>query len=106
MSGTTQEITDLGSFLYAHDTGRRLGGAPWSLFHAGDFALYFAQGIESGKFVWNPTANDYELSETPDVTAGPTSGSANIIIDVAFLSSSDASGTGEQISGLFRRFFH
>jgi hypothetical protein len=100
VSGTTQELTDLGSFFYADDAAKRLGGAPWSLFHAGDFALYFMQGIESGKFVWNPTANDYELSETPDVAAGPTSGSANIIIDVAFFSSSDGSGTGEQISGL------
>jgi hypothetical protein len=100
VSGTTQELTDLGSFFYAHDAAKRLGGAPWSLFHAGDFAFYFTEGIESGKFVWSSTANDYELSETPDMAAGPISGSANVIIDVALFTSSDGSGTGEQVSGL------
>ncbi len=47
VSGTTQELTDLGAFLYGSDIAKRLDSAPWTLFHAGDFALYFVEGIES-----------------------------------------------------------
>ena len=77
-SGTTQELTDLGAFLFATGAAAGLGSAPWSLFHAGDFGLYFTEGIESGKFVWSPTANDYELTETRVITVGSISGSADI----------------------------
>ena len=43
VSGTTQELTDLGAFFYANDIAKRLDGAPWSLFHAGDFVLYLSR---------------------------------------------------------------
>src|SRR5208283_2254766 len=98
VSGTTQELTDLGAFLYGSDIAKRLDGAPWSLFHAGDFALYFVEGIESGKFVWRSTTNDYELTETRSVAAGLISGSANISIDVAFFTSNNSNGPGISIS--------
>ncbi len=97
-SGTTQEMTDLGAFFYARGAARGLGIAPWSLFHGSDFAQYFTAGIESGKFTWNGTADDYEMSGTQSVTAGPISGSTDITLDVAFFTSSDASGTGVQIA--------
>jgi hypothetical protein len=94
-SGTTQEMADLGAFLFGPGA---LGPQPWSLFHSSDFALYLMDGVLSGKFVWNPSNNDYELSQTNTITAGPISGTATVSISLAFFTSADATGTGVQIT--------
>ncbi len=95
-TGTTEEMTDLGSFLFPE----ALGGQPWSLFHASDFALFLTDGVLSQAFLWNAANADYELSETRTISAGPITGTAAVTIAVAFFTSTDASGTGEQIAPL------
>lgn len=98
-TGTTQEITDLGSCFFG---AWGLNPVPWSLFRASNFALYlYSDGFLSKKLVWNSTNNDYEFTESRTVTAGPISGTAKTLtIAVAFFTSTDASGTGVQIDPL------
>jgi len=95
-TGTTQEITDLGSCIFG---AWGLNPVPWSLFRAPNFALYlYNDGFLSKKLVWNQNA--YELNESRSVTAGPISGTTTIAITIAFFTSTDASGTGVQIAPL------
>jgi len=98
-TGTTQEITDLGSCVFG---AWGLNPLPWSLFRASNFALYlYNDGFLSKKLEWNPAKSDYELTESRSVTAGPISGTAKTLsIAVAFFTSTDASGTGVQIAPL------
>jgi len=95
-SGTTEEITDLGSFLFTEAAG----GRPWALFHAADFALFLTDGALANQLAWSSMNNDYELTRNRSVTAGSISGMADVTIAVAFFTSTDASGTGVQITPL------
>ncbi len=95
-TGTTQEMVDLGSFLFTE----AMGGRPWALFDASDFALFLTDGALAGRLAWSPTGSDYELTETRSVSAGSVTGSATVTIKVAFFTSLDASGTGVQITPL------
>jgi hypothetical protein len=94
-TGTVQEMTDLGSALGAGEMGSR-----WSLYGASGSVLYLEQGLRSGQLAWSSANNDYELNLSRSITVGAFTGSATVSISVAFLTSTDGSGTGIQVSPL------
>jgi hypothetical protein len=94
-TGTVQEMTDIGSALGAGEMGSH-----WSLHGSSDFALYLADGLRSGQLAWNSTNNDYELNRSRSITAGAFTGSSTVSLSLAFLMSTDGSGTGILVSPL------
>ena len=56
--------------------------------------------FDQGKFVWNPLAGSYEVTETSlAVSGGDVSGTlTSISLSVSFFASEDASGTGVQLT--------
>ncbi len=95
-TGTTEEMVDLGSFLFTE----AMGGQPWALLNASDFALFLTDGALAGKLEWNATNGDYELTETRNVTAGSTTGTANVAIAVAFFTTAEPGVTGVPVAPL------
>ncbi len=95
-TGTVQETTDLGSvFLGAWALGSR-----WPLHGGSDFALYLADGLRGGQLAWSSVNSDYELNRSRNITAGAFTGSSTVSLSIAFLASTDGSGTGTQVSPL------
>jgi hypothetical protein len=96
-TGTVQEMTDLGSAFFGIWA---LGLQSRSLERAPGLALFLEEGLRGGQLAWSSANSDYELNLSRSITAGAFTGSATVSISVAFLTSTDGSGTGIQVSPL------
>jgi len=100
-NGISQEIADIGAFVFESSAASRALPDARSRtipFSAGP-VLYMRDRFDQGKFIWNPSAGAYEVTETSlPVSAGDVSGTlTSINFSVSFFTSGDASGTGVQL---------
>ncbi len=100
-NGISQEIADIGASVFESTAASE--ALPDTRSRAMIFAtgpqLYMRDRFDQGKFVWNPSAGSYEVTETSlAVSGGDVSGTlTSISLSVSFFASGDASGTGVQL---------
>lgn len=100
-NGISQEIADIGAFVFESTAASRTlpdARSRTITFSAGP-VLYMRDRFDQGKFIWNPSAGAYEVTETSlHVSSGDVSGTlTSINFSVSFFTSGDASGTGVQL---------
>ncbi|MBE3064327.1 MAG: hypothetical protein IMZ69_04840 [Spirochaetes bacterium] len=100
-NGISQEIADIGAFVFESTAASKAlpeARSRTMTFSVGP-VLHMRDRFDQGKFVWNPSAGAYEVTETSlAVSAGDVSGTlTSINFSVSFFTSGDASGTGVQL---------
>jgi len=101
-NGISQEIADIGAFVFESTAASK--ALPEARYRTMTFSagplLYMRDRFDQGKFIWNPSAGAYEVTETSlPVSAGDASGTlTNIYFTVSFFTSGDTSGTSVQLT--------